>query len=801
MKDNAPIRHYVRQLPAVAAPSTPVQQVDIDGGQGDSSEIGLREYLRLIVKHRYLIAGSTLIVGLVALIYVFTVTPRYTAQSKVRISTYEPILSATKIEDMLQQKSKETNYFDTQIKEITSFSLADRVLQDPEVMTAIRNRGEPGFLSRILGLGRGSKVDGQAPVDDLISGYKNSLKEIRNYLELIVVSPVRRTSLVDISVTLRDPRAAALVANKHALAYVDWVRANRIEQQARGLTFLRSQADELREKVSDLERESADYAEANSIVALNKDENITVQKMSQLNVLLTSATGKRIEAEHAYEEALRASKSDSAGIDDVSVQTMRSELGRLEAERNQLGTKFTSNYPKMQQLDSQISRLKGAITAQREQLLTGLKAKALAIAEEEKNLREELEQQKSQTFELSKRQVQYNVLNRELTTSRDLLQNVLRQIKETSLAVESNSSNVSVVDYAMIPETPSYPRKRLYVLGGLLAGLLFGIAVALALSYLDNTVRTPDDVISRLKVPALGVVPGFESEKDQPERLKIGVAASAGAPAARGVIDGPPGGPTTVAPFSPLNSLGDSHPSVDSHSQFPVMFLKSPRSLASEAYRSIRTAILLSQAGEPPRTLLVTSAQSSEGKTTSSVNLAVSLASAGGRVCIIDADLRRPNVHKYFNIPSDSPGLVEVLTGHRSLADVAHRDLLKRLTVVTSGTIPPNPAELVGSVEMAGLIDRLASEFDYTIIDSPPILPVTDSVILSRYVDGVVLVVKSASTPTKVVMDAKNRLRNCGARILGIVLNNVDIRGGDYYYYNRYYYSYYRDEERSSAVG
>ncbi len=177
--------------------------------------------------------------------------------------------------------------------------------------------------------------------------------------------------------------------------------------------------------------------------------------------------------------------------------------------------------------------------------------------------------------------------------------------------------------------------------------------------------------------------------------------------------------------------------------------------------------------------------------------VAASLASAGGRVVLIDADLRRPSVHKYFNLSSGLPGIVEIITGLRRVDEVKIPDVIKRVTVIPSGRIPPNPAELLGSLEMANLIDRLANEYDYVLIDSPPILPVTDSVILSRYVDGVVLVVKGAATPKKVVRDARSRLEAVGARVLGAILNNVDVTGGDYYYYNRYYYSYYQENEAS----
>ncbi|RIL08066.1 MAG: hypothetical protein DCC75_09525 [Proteobacteria bacterium] len=659
------------------------------------------------------------------------------------------------------------------------------MLEQPEIKSALFDTANQGFFGQLFGGDSESKQESDKL--DQLAGYKSTVRQIKVYLSTIEIKPVRRTSLVTVEATVSDPRLAALIANRHSESYIDWVRQNRIDQQARGLTFLRAQADELREKVADLERELADYAEANSIVAVNKDENITAQKMSQLNRLLTDATAKRIEAENLYKEAEAALSNPSAGFDDPSTQHMRGELAKLEAEYQQLSAKFTSSYPRMVQLKAQISGLKQSIEGQRRQVVTGLKAKMLAAQQEEKNLHEELEQQKSQAFELSKRQVQFNVLNRELTSSRELLQNVLRQIKETSLAVESNASNVSIVDYAVTPIEPSFPRKKLILLLGMIVGVGLGVGVALLFNYMDSSIRTPEDVMHLLKLPSLGVVPSFELEALGPPGSAPGAGSAAESNGAswKGSKDGGVG--QAIVPLA------------QAVSDLPIVFVNNPRSLASEAYRTIRTGILLSQAGEPPRTMLVSSAQSAEGKTTTSINLAASLASAGGRVILVDADLRRPSVEKHLNMQRTDLGLVDVITGQRTLEEVIIPDVIKRVSVIPSGKIPPNPAELLGSRDMLEIIGQLARMYDYVLIDSPPVLPVTDSVILSRFVDGVVLVVRGATTPRKVVADAKRRLQSVGARFLGVILNDVNVSGGDYYYYNRYYYSYYTEDNQKRA--
>ena len=779
---NLPIQRYTVQETLPANSIGAFQEAG-----GSQIDVQLREYIRIFYKYRLIIVAIFVTSVVFSLISAFLTTPKYTAQSTIRISSYQPVLAGTSVEQALQSRSQEANFLETQIQEIRSYSIADRVLLDPEVSKHMEELNKAGLFSRIFG-GEGGE---EKQYIDSYSEYKNPIQRIKGYLELIGVSPVRRTSLVKVNSTTKDPNLSAMLANKHAVEYIEWTRSQRVGQQARGLEFLKNQSAELREKVADLERELADYAEDNSIVAVNKDENITAQKLSQINSLLTAATGKRIESENAYQRALQ--NASSAGYDDTSTQAVRSELAKLEAEYSLLAEKFTDSYPKMKQLKSQIEQLKKSVSGQRSEIVEGLKAKAEAAKLEEENLIEELEKQKSSAFELSKKQVQYNILNRELSSSRELLQNVVRQIKETSLAVESNATNVSIVDYAVAPKSPSYPRKRIFLLLGAVLGAGLGILTAFILHLMDNSIRTPEDVNSSLKLPSLGVVPSFDLE------MKL-INGSVNLPPSS---DPPPKDPKSVRAKedSPEDKKDTDLPITTSDvDNSPVMFVNNPRSLAAEAYRTIRTGILLSQAGEPPRTILVTSSQSSEGKTTTSINLSASLASAGAKVVLVDADLRRPSVPKHFDYNFDKSGLVEVITGQIELEGSYVDGLIKRVTVVPGGSIPPNPAELLGSLEMASIIDRLAEDFDYVIIDSPPILPVTDSVILSRYVDGVVLVVKGGNTPRKVVQDARDRLRSVGARILGAVVNDVDVTGGDYYYYNRYYHSYYSDEDATKSA-
>lgn len=779
----------IRPVPQmVQLPSSVVDEIANSGAGKDE----ITQLIRVLFRYRYLIAAVVATCSLVSFIYAFTATPQYTAETQIKIEPYHPVLAAADVEKVLLQSTRDSEYVDTQIQELMSYSLADRVLNDDQIRGQLFPKGaSAGFFSRLFGR---TPRDAQAPVPDE-SVYKHRIGLIKSYLNNIGVSPVRRTSIVTLAVTTPSRTLSARIANVHAEQYIGWVKDNRIKQQSEGLQFLRTQAEELKQKVAALERERAEYAEDHSIVALNKDQNITVQRMAQLDDLLTKATESRIEIEKIFSEAERAFSEGNSAFDDTATQQMRSRLAEFEGEYGNLSGKFTDSYPKMKQLKGQIDELKTSIENQRKQTLIGMKAKALAAEGKEQLLKEELEKQKSLAFELSRSEVQYNIISRELESSRDLLNSVLKQIKEMSVAVQSNASNIAIIDKAAIPETPSYPRKKLIVLIGVALGSIFALGLALVLQYFDNTIRSPDEIQNILNLPSLGVIPSFDISRDLGGLPKQIVSIDQGENKSN--IEGG----VQVQSFETIAEPTEGEdPNI-----LPIVFVQNSRSPIAEAYRSVRTGLLLSQASSPPKVILVTSAQSAEGKTTSTANLAATLASNGARVLVIDADLRRPSMHKLFKLARDLPGLVELITGQCTLDQVLIPNLIKRISVLPAGTIPPNPSELLGTSEMLELINSLRAQYDHILIDSPPIMPVTDSIILSRFVDGVVVIVRGAHTSKKLVRDAVNRLRRVEANILGVVINDLDIKKADYYYYNTYYNSYYSsygdDEGARRGVG
>ena len=753
----------------------------------------LQDYFKIFLSYRWLICSVSFIVLVCAALYSFLATPMYTAEAKLKIGTYSPLLPAANMEDILRQQTKEQDYLQTQIELLTSLSLADKVLTESGIEQELKGYfGRKTSFFSILEPLKALFSPGTKKQKALSSDYHHPLESLQSYLRLLGIVPVRKTSLVKVSVTTADPELSAKIANAHSQAFIDYIRAERQQSALENLVFLKGQAEELANKVALAERNIAAYAEENAIVSLNKDENIVVRRMAELNDLLTRATAKRIESESAIREAESGSGIGSTSLDDQSIEQLRTTLKETQSEYAMLAEKFKPTYPRMVQLKARIDSLQKNLSEQREQAVSGLRAKYKADLDSEEQLKKQLEVQKSQAFELSRREVQYNIMKREYESLKDLHQSVIRQLKESQIAAESQGTNITLSDKAAVPLSHSSPRRSLNMLIALIFGPMLGFGLALALEALDNTFKTPEELQNYLQLPSLGVVPSFalehpstvnSSKSEQLQLLETSSDENQDEDSASSKEN-----QSRELSLPANGSTPNTTPAPD------FVTLTAPRSIESESFRAIRTGILLSSADNPPKTVLFTSGKKGEGKTTLTTNLGITLAQTGKRTIIIDADLRRPSIHKLFPFAS-SAGIVEYLTGQAQLEEVIQRLTLENLHIICAGAQPPNPAELVGSRKMAELIQELSQHYDYVLVDAPPILPVTDSVVLSRIVDGVVMVVRGQDTQKQAVRDAVAKLRQVGAKILGVVLNDVNVRSGHYYYYYRDAYSDYYGED------
>ena len=412
----------------------------------------------------------------------------------------------------------------------------------------------------------------------------------------------------------------------------------------------------------------------------------------------------------------------------------------------------------MQRLQGQLKEIDQLILDEKKSIIDQMGNDYNAARQRETLLTQALDQQKIEANQMSERLVEYNILKREAEANKTLYDGMLTKLKEANIAGALKSSNIRVVDPAMVPSTPTRPAKARNIALAFIVGLVGGIGLALLREYLDNTVKTPDDIETLSRLPSLAVVPAFSDSNGNGRR---------------GLLKG-------------VSSNGH-----DKRIELVAQHL--PKSQMSEAFRALRTALLLSQADHPPQVILVTSALPREGKTTAAANLAVTLAQLGDSTLLIDADLRKPGVGRLLNMTDGKyAGLSSYLAGVSSLdlVTVPHPSI-PNLAAIPTGPLPPNPADLLSSHKLADAITELRGKFKFIVIDSPPIMAATDAVILSVQVDGVLLVVRSGETPKEAFTRTRDLLVSVKCRMLGVVLNAVDSSAPDYYYSYRYYpYSY-----------
>ena len=520
------------------------------------------------------------------------------------------------------------------------------------------------------------------------------------------------------------------------------------------------------------ETDRINYERENQIWSLDNDKgNMTTQRLSDLNKDLTDAESETLKKRALYEYA------ESGALDAVPQLRDNTVLQDMQKRRAELSVLYTDavnqygpNFPKVQRLQAQIKDLEDQMTRERRGIVMELKSDYDEARAREELLSERLDQQKAETNAMSEKMVQYNILKRDADANKALYEGLLTKLKEAGISAGLKSSNIRIVDPAMIPSAPSRPAKARNIALAFLVGLVGGIGLALLREYLDNTVKTPDDVENLSRLPSLAVVPAFGDTGTANRRT--------------GLLKG-------------VSTNGH-----DKRIELVAQHL--PKSQMAEAFRALRTALLLSQPDHPPQVILVTSALPREGKTTAAANLAVTLAQLGDKTVLVDADLRKPGVGRLLNLGSGKyAGLSSFLAGASTLdlVTVPH-PAIPNLAAIPTGPLPPNPADLLSSHRLADAIAELRTKFKFIVIDSPPIMAATDAVILSVQADGVLLVVRSGETPKEAFTRSRDLLVSVKSNLLGVVLNAVDAGAPDYYYSYRYYpYSYGYGPQEALELG
>jgi succinoglycan biosynthesis transport protein ExoP len=495
---------------------------------------------------------------------------------------------------------------------------------------------------------------------------------------------------------------------------------------------------------------------------VDEKQDITTQKLGDLSKAVTEAQTTLAEKEALYRMA-QAGNIDSlpAARDSAVIQDLLKRKSDIDQQYADAVNQYGPNYPKVQRLAAQQKEVSDDLDSARRVVAEGIQQEYNTARSHVQILQDSLDQQKTQTNDLAEKLVQYNILQHDADSNKQLYDGLLQKLKEAGITAGLRSSNIRVVDQALVNPSPIRPQKARNIMLALLVGLVGGIGLAVFREYLDNTVKSPDDIESLTGLPSLAVVPSLPGLNGHHGKLPA-LAHGGTQPAGPG-------------------------PSVE------LLSYMQPKSQISEAFRALRTSLLLSQADHPPQVILVTSSLPREGKTTAAVNLAVTLAQLGDRTLIIDSDLRKPGVRRALNLTGGKEaGLSSYLAGVSSLDDVmtAHPSI-SNLTALTTGPIPPSPADLLSSHRMREGITELRRRFKFIVIDSPPVMAATDAVILSALTDGVLLVVRSGETPKEAFTRTRDLLSAVRCRLLGVVLNAVDSSAPDYYYSYRYYpYAY-----------
>jgi len=670
----------------------------------------------------------------------FRMQPVYVATARIEIDKENENILPFQGGDSYDYMMDSENYIETQAKILTSETLA---------LQTIRNNGlalHPDLA--------GSGVISEAVANGNLANQTRP-PELAAFLSNLSVKRVPNSRLMDVSFESTDPKLAARTVNAHIATYIEQNYRSKYEATSQASDWLADQLRDFKIKVQKSEDARIAYERQNQIWTLDDKQNMTTQRLSDINKQFTDAQAERMKKESLYEFA-KAGNLDA--VPQLESNTALTELlkkrGDASADYAEALHQYGPNFPKVLRLKAQLQDIDDNIEKEKKKILDVLESDYREARQRETLLADALNEAKAETNQMAEKMVEYNILKREAEANKALYEGLMTKMKETAISGALRSSNIRIVDPAMIPTTPARPAKAKNVILSFLVGLVGGIGLALLREYLDNTVKTPDDIETLARLPSLAVVPQFAGTNGHKRR---------------GLLQD----------FSE-----NGH---DKRIELVAQHL--PKSQMSEAFRALRTSILLSQAEHPPQVILVTSALPREGKTTAAANLAVTLAQLGDSTVLVDADLRKPGIGRLLDLGAGKyAGLSSYLAGVSSLdlVSVPH-PAIPNLVAIPTGPLPPNPADLLSSHKLADAIVELRSRFKFIVIDSPPVMAATDAVILSVQADGVLLVVRSGETPKVAFTRTRNLLTSVKSRILGVVLNAVDSGAPDYYYSYRYY--------------
>lgn len=720
-----------------------------DKSQDNDDEIDLRELLLVLRRNKGTIIVTTLLVFLTAFFITLKIQPTYKATTTIQIES-EQSAKVLNFDVGISGDSANSEFFQTQYELLKSRALASKVIKqlniNPENITP-----DKSLMSRTL-----------QQLRDLVSWGENSIRydlgtlpPESSFLDDLSISPVKKSQIVAISYTSEDPQFATNAANAVAENFIEMTRERREKSGSNARSYIQDKLASAESELNELEQGIADYAKQESIIQTGGEnsQSLIAQRTAELNIAFAHAETARIQANAEYQQLLNSTSTNRA-LNNPTIQAYKSSIVQFEHEYQQKLQIYKPGYPQMRSLKRQINELKAQLS--REISVVTSTSKALlkdryyAAKQKEDEIKAILGVQKNNLLEQRDKGIQYSSLLRDINIKRKVYEDLLLRSIEINIASGVATSNIAIVDPAILPFAPQKPNVKLNLALGAVLGLFLGIVIAFLLEFMDDRVKSSDELKRLLGLALLGITPSVKG-KD----------------------------PITHSLATALQ----------------------PTSAIAESFRSLRTNLLFSSVEGVPKAIALTSSMPSEGKSSSCLNLATAFAQADSKVLLVDADMRKPTIHKRLKL-DNSQGLSNFLTHQSDIGDVVQTTIIDGVSVITAGPLSPNPSELLSSKRIEDIFQLAPNQFDLIIIDCPPVMGLADALILANKADATILVSAFGQTSKRAILDTHERLKQARANMLGVVFSKVKSGGGSGYSYEySSYYSYGADRLKEEGGG
>jgi len=718
-------------------------------------EIDLRQYWSTITRHKWGIAGLALVITLLTALVVFSMNPIYRATATLLIESQEA--NVVSIEEIYGLDTRNAEYYATQFEILKSRGLAEKVIDrlnlathpefDPEQQSSRFS------LRSILPIGL---FDSDNKIEPTATEKKLAL--IDSFLARLSISPIRKTQLVQISFESHDRALSANAANALADAYIESHLEARLEMTQKATVWLTERIDHLKTKVSNAERRLQDFREKENLIDLQGVLTLSSKEIQDLSEKLTTLQEQRSLLSNMVKQinklkgqSLDSLESIPAVLKHPTIQNLKTQQASVKSKKAEFEKRYGPQHPKMLAAQSELDAIEQNMQQQIQLVIAGIEQEYENAKQNESSISNTLETAKNSVQKIIRKEFQLKELEREVDSSQKLYETFFTRFQETTATGDLKTVNARLMDPAVIPRVAAKPKKGMSLAIAFAISMILGVLMAFLLEHLNNTFKGSEDIENRLGVSVLGLIPLAKTGRNQT-----------------------------------LN---------------PINIFKNMEYVAlAESIRTIRTGLILSGLDNPHKVTLITSSIPNEGKTTTSTGLAIALGQLEN-VLLIDADMRHPSIAKAFNLSDDSAGLSDLVAGTKTMVECISHQEEAGIDVLTAGTIPPNPLELLSSEKFATVLHELETKYDRIIIDSAPTQAVSDPLVLSSHVNSVLYVIKADATQINVARSGIKRLSNNNAPITGVILNQLDVekaaKYGNYSYYNGGYYGGYTGKEKA----